>query len=469
MRGTNWKPKASLIILTIISFGISSVFISCGSSEDDDVSPTPPTDEIISTDQPLILAVNSSRTVNIIYDTHTISASSENTAVATVSVADAILTITGIAVGSTTVTITATDSSGAEPVFFDVTVIEPQVIASTPSPLTDISLQGSVVTLTLVGLIYDSTDDGNLIKVSGIPDLRLSIVEYVSRTELRFGLSHGSQVRYPSDAKGRFQGEVIDNIRNIDTDATLTFTVAAAAIAGYNGPPLTAQIPVAGTIDIQGPWLWMAVPTDPNLGRGVSTEFDSLAAASNNGVTETDVAIRGVNEGDIIGQFQWRSGSIGYTHGTCEEFCEPALFGGCTILCWWNNISETLNTLGFGAGGDMKGYTAYALINLIAPSDQDNAMIGVKSSDAIKIWLNGEAIHREDATALECRSIAVDLAWDPKVCTPDSARPTGYSIPVKLRAGDNLLLVKVRQHGDYWGMVVALAADFTTSIPKRLR
>ena len=115
----------------------------------------------------------------------------------------------------------------------------------------------------------------------------------------------------------------------------------------------------------------------------------------------------------------------------------------------------------------MKAYTAYALINLISPSNQDNAIIGVKSSDAIKIWLNGEAVHRGDATALGCRTIHVPLAEDPTVCTPDSSSPTGYSIPVKLRAGDNLLLVKVQQHGDYWGMVVGLAADFTTSIPQR--
>ena len=115
----------------------------------------------------------------------------------------------------------------------------------------------------------------------------------------------------------------------------------------------------------------------------------------------------------------------------------------------------------------MRGHTAYALINLVAASDQDNALIVVKSSDAIKIWLNGEVIHREDATVLECRNIDIPLAEDPTVCTPDSSSPAAYSIPVKLRAGDNLLLVKVRQHGDFWGMVVSLAGDFTTAIPKR--
>ena len=36
---------------------------------------------------------------------------------------------------------------------------------------------------------------------------------------------------------------------NIDTDATLTFTVGADAIAGYNGPALTAQIPVTANAE----------------------------------------------------------------------------------------------------------------------------------------------------------------------------------------------------------------------------
>ena len=304
------------------------------------------------------------------------------------------------------------------------------------------------------------------VTVSGIADLRSSLVEKVSDMEVRFELSYPKRIRYASDAEERFQARFVDNIGNIDTDVALTFTVEARAIAGYDGAPLTVQIPVADTIDIQGPWLWMVVPTDPNAGAGVSTEIDSLAAASNNSVTETDVAIRGVNEGDIIRQVQWTSGSIGYTHRACEKFCERALFGGCATLCWWNNINDTLNTLDFGASGNMNAHTVYALINLVSSSDQDNAIIGVKSSDAIKIWLNGEIIHREDATVLECRSIDVALAWDPTVCTPDSSSPTGYSIPVKLKTGDNLLMVKVRQHGDFWGMVVGHAADFTTAIPK---
>ena len=460
MRKINCNPSIS--ILTIVLSGISAVLIGCGFFEDDNSQPSiqPLAGETI-TDQTLTLTVNSRRTVEVYItdadddDTHMVSAFSENTTVATVSVADTTLTIRGIAAGSTTVTVTATDDSGhdnaAASLVYAVTVIEPKVVVSTPLPLTELSLNESVVTLTLVGLTYDrhaASFSSDAVTVSGIGDVRINRLSSgrISDTVIKVALI--------------FSG-------NIDTDTTLTFTVAASAIAEYDGPPLTAQIPVVDAIDIQGPWLWMAVPTDPNVGGGVSTETDSLAEGSNGGITETDVAKKGVNEGDIIGQFQWRSGSIRNTHEECEEFCAATIFGGCATLCWLNNINVILNPLGFGTGGNIEAHTAYALINLVSPSNQDNAVMGVKSGDAIKIWLNGEVIHREAATGLECRSIDVPVAIDPWVCTPDPDSPKEFSIPVKLRDGDNLLLVKVRQHGDYWGMAVRLVADFTTAIPKR--
>ena len=461
MRKTDSSPNVSRLILMVVLFGISFVLIGCGFFEDDNNPPSIQTFGETTTDRMLTLTVNSRRTVEVYItdadddDTHTVGASSENTTVATVSVADTTLTIRGIAAGSTTVTVTATDDSGhdnaAASLVYAVTVIEPKVVVSTPAPLTEISLNESVVTLTLVGVTYDrhaASFTSDAVTVSGIGDVRINRLSSgrISDTVIKVALI--------------FSG-------NIDTDTTLTFTVAANGIAEYDGPPLTAQIPVVDAIDIQGPWLWMAVPTDPNVGGGVSTETDSLAEGSNGGITETDVAKKGVNEGDIIGQFQWRSGSIRNTHEECEEFCAAIIFGGCATLCWSNNINDLLNPLGFGTGGNIEAHTAYALINLVSSSNQDNAVIGVKSGDSIKIWLNGEVIHREASTILECRSIHVPVAIDPWVCTPDPDSPSEYAIPVKLKAGDNLLLVKVRQHGDYWGMAVRLVADFTTAIPKR--
>ena len=287
MKETHRNPKVSLLILTVVLFGILSVFIGCGFFGHDN---NPPSIETLTgetiTDQTLTLAVNSRKTVEFFVtdvdddDTHTVSASSEDTTVATASVADTAVTIKGLAAGSTTVTITATDDSGqdnaASSIVYEVNVIEPHVVASTPLPLTELSLNESVVTLTLVGLTYDQQalfyfSQFDTVTVSGIDDIRIKPTNSarVSDTVAKVSLI--------------FSG-------NIDTDTTLIFTVEASAIAEYDGPPLTAQIPVTDAIDIQGPWLWIAAPTDPNAGGGVSTEIDSLAEASNGEITETEVA-----------------------------------------------------------------------------------------------------------------------------------------------------------------------------------
>lgn len=325
---------------------------------------------------------------------------------------------------------------------------EPQLVASTPSPLTELSLNESVVTLTLVDVTYDSSYLWGAVTVSGVVGVSPRSLVRISATAVQVTL--------------RFSG-------NIDSDTTLTFTVEASTIAEYDGPPLTAQIPVIDAVDIQGPWLWMVIPTDSNARGGVSTEIDSLAEVSSNEMTEIHAAQNGVNEGDTLGQFQWTSGSINNAHETCKRFYASSFFSGRqhATLCWSNNINDILNVLGFGIGSNIEAHTAYALINLVSSSNQDNAVIGVKSGDAIKVWLNGEVIHRKAATMLECRSIHVPIAFDPIVCTPDPTSPTEYVIPVRLKTGNNLLLVKIRQHGEYWGMAARLIADFTTAIPKR--
>ncbi len=406
----------------------------------------------------LNLAVRSRRVVEVYItdtddnDTHTISASSENTTVAAVSVNEIThnLTITGTGVGSTTIRVTATDDSGHDnasvELVIDVTVIEPRIVASAALPLSELSVKERVVTLTLFGLIYESDYRfGDSIAVDGFIDV--GTFEYsvhrVSDTQIvvRF---HGSFDAY---------------------DGMLNFIVKSSGIAEYEGPPLSVQLPVIEAVEVPGPWLWMAAPTNRT---GVSTEIDSLAEASNNGVTETDVAKKGVNEGDIIGQFQWTSGWLSSASETCEEFCSLVpIFGGCGTLCWLNNIKNLLTPIGLGIGGNIQSDTAYALINAVSPSDQAHAAIGIKSGDEIKMWLNGEVIDIKAATNLGCRSLHVPLAFDPWVCTPDPDSLAESVIPVKLKAGDNLLLIKVRQHGDYWGMVVRLAADFTTAIPTR--
>ena len=56
---------------------------------------------------------------------------------------------------------------------------------------------------------------------------------------------------------------------------------------------------------ITGEYLWMIAPTEANQGGQASTDIDSLAAASDNAVTEGMVANLGATEGDMVGDYAW--------------------------------------------------------------------------------------------------------------------------------------------------------------------
>ncbi len=112
---------------------------------------------------------------------------------------------------------------------FPVTSGQESIAASIESPLTEATLHGSVVTFTLSGRKYASSifDIRAAVSVSGIEGVTIPWHDpnRKSDTEITVGLE--------------FNGD-------IDTDATLTFTIGADAIAGYGGPAFTAQFPVTG-------------------------------------------------------------------------------------------------------------------------------------------------------------------------------------------------------------------------------
>ena len=101
------------------------------------------------------------------------------------------------------------------------------IVASTETPLTEATLDGSVVTLTLSGRKYarSNFDIRDAVTVSGINSVTIP----------------WHQPRRESDTQITIELEFDGNI---NTDGTLTFTVGAGAIAGYNGSALTAQITV---------------------------------------------------------------------------------------------------------------------------------------------------------------------------------------------------------------------------------
>ena len=113
-----------------------------------------------------------------------------------------------------------------------VTASRESVVATTTSPLTEDTLDGSVVTLTLSGRNYESSGVRirNAVTVSGISGVTVGTfdIDRVNDTQITVELT--------------FDG-------NINTDSTLTLTVGAGAIANYNGPALTAQVSVAASTE----------------------------------------------------------------------------------------------------------------------------------------------------------------------------------------------------------------------------
>ena len=165
---------------------------------------------------------------------------------------------------------------------------------------------------------------------------------------------------------------------------------------------------------ITGPWLWMLLPTDHNQGGALSIDVDSLAAASKGAVTEAEVAANGVNEGDRVGNLVWTLGDISPTEG---------------------DINECLNRIGMTTG-DIDDHSSYALFSLTSDADRTGVRMLVGSDDAIKVWLNGEVVHKN----------AINRP----------AKDFQDTFQVDLKKGENLLLVKVSERAGAWRMFVGI-------------
>ena len=114
-----------------------------------------------------------------------------------------------------------------------ITVEQPRLSTSTPSPLIETTLDGSEVTLILTSVTYEQnlSNIRNAVAVSGIAGVSVGAVRRESKTVVTVDLA--------------FDGT------DFDTDGILTFTVGAGAIAGYDGPELIAQVSVTAVTAIQ--------------------------------------------------------------------------------------------------------------------------------------------------------------------------------------------------------------------------
>ena len=177
---------------------------------------------------------------------------------------------------------------------------------------------------------------------------------------------------------------------------------------------------------ITGPWLWMIAPTEVGQGGANSINVDSLAIASGGSVTEVDVATNGAKEGDSVGDLVWTLGEISPTGG--------------------NNVHNMLNNIGLGRR-NVDDHSSYALITLESATALSDVTMRAGSNDAIKIWLNGEVVHNNP----------IDRESD----------DFQDEFKVNLKAGDNLLFVKVSERAEDWSMFVGIDANVTYKVPMR--
>ncbi len=170
---------------------------------------------------------------------------------------------------------------------------------------------------------------------------------------------------------------------------------------------------------ITGPWFWMIALTGHARGGYASIDTDSLAIASNGTATKIEVATNGVAAGDMIGDLTWTLGTI----------------AGSSVEIHSDNINDVINRIGF-AEGNLDEYSSYALINLVSDTDRPNLTMRVGSDDTIKVWLNGEVVHKHT----EGRG----------------SNDFQDEFKVDLKVGSNLLLVKVHDHWLQWAMFVGI-------------
>ena len=163
-----------------------------------------------------------------------------------------------------------------------VTASTESVVASTTSPLTEDTLDGSVVTLTLSGRAYETSGVRirNGVTVSGIDGVTVGTfdIDRVSDTQVTVELT--------------FDG-------NISTDGTLTFTVGPGAIAGYNGPALTTQVSVTASTE---------TPTPTNTA-------PTFTAGSTTTRTVAENTVANINVGSAVAATDANNDTLTYTLG----------------------------------------------------------------------------------------------------------------------------------------------------------
>ena len=180
---------------------------------------------------------------------------------------------------------------------------------------------------------------------------------------------------------------------------------------------------------ITGPWLWMIAPTTDGIDGSRTVHDDSLAAASDGGVTEECVAANGAKVGDSVGNYAWTLSTIRNT---------GIINTGCCQGSEIDNVTDVVQRVGW-TEGNVDYHSSYALITLESVASQSNVLMRIGSDDAVKVWLNGTVVHTNPADR--------------------SSRGFQDEFRVNLIRGDNLLLVKVSEGWGNWSMFVGINAN----------
>ncbi len=264
--------------------------------------------------------------------------------------------------------------------------------------------------------------------VTGLKELYLvgnnisDISPLASLTQLtRLSLKHNevSDVRPLASLSNLTWIELEDNA--ISDFSSLDVFPENVTILRRDNPGFTRAAP-----KIEGPWLWVIVSTEGMSGsRAAASGRDFLEHSSQSAVTELEIATQGATEGDTVGNKVWTIGRLRRKGG--------------------NNINELVNATGLGTD-DINHHVAYGLVTLDAPREQNTKMF-VGSSDAVKVWLNGELVHDN----------------------PIDRDAHGYqeNFPVTLKQGTNILLVAVYEGEGWWSGFFGFdaSADYTVLLP----
>ncbi len=176
---------------------------------------------------------------------------------------------------------------------------------------------------------------------------------------------------------------------------------------------------------IKGPYLWLTSYVDRFHTLADATDADVISTIANGAVSEMDIATHGINPYTDIEGLHWVPGTL---FGEPDDPEYIPHIGADNI---GNLVSETE-----GLEHHRYRYKAiYGLLSIVSDNEY-SATLKVGSDDSIKIWLNGEVVHRNPI-----------------------ARPTtGFqeTVQVVINKGDNLLLVKVIDGGGNWAMFLDL-------------